>query len=57
MTAMRIGESRITSKGQITLPKKIAENLGAKKGDYIIFSKEGSRIYIDIGDITPRSRR
>ena len=35
--------ARVTSKGQVTLPKVVRDALGIKEGDEIIFRVEGSR--------------
>lgn len=36
--------ARITSKGQITIPKEIRNKLNLKEGDKVIFIEEGDRI-------------
>jgi len=36
--------ARITSKGQITIPKEIRNKLNLKEGDKVIFIEEGERI-------------
>jgi AbrB family looped-hinge helix DNA binding protein len=33
--------NRISSKGQVTLPKKVRETLGAKPGDLIVYQIQG----------------
>jgi AbrB family looped-hinge helix DNA binding protein len=38
--------SRITSKGQITIPAKIRERMGIEPGDEIIFVEENGRYYL-----------
>jgi antitoxin PrlF len=35
--------ARVTSKGQITVPKAVREALGIKEGDEVIFRVEGNR--------------
>jgi antitoxin PrlF len=35
--------AKVTSKGQVTLPKVVRDALGIKEGDEIIFRVEGSR--------------
>ena len=37
----------VTSKGQVTLPKKIRETLGIKKGDRIIARTKGKKITLE----------
>lgn len=36
--------AKITSKGQITIPKEIRRKLGVKDGDKVLFVEEGGRI-------------
>ncbi len=38
--------SRITSKGQVTVPKKIRDELRLKPKDFILFIKQGNNIVI-----------
>lgn len=38
--------STVTSKGQITVPKKIRERLGLKSGDTLEFITEGDRTFV-----------
>jgi AbrB family looped-hinge helix DNA binding protein len=35
--------ARITSKGQVTIPKPVREALGLQKGDQVVFRVEGDR--------------
>ena len=35
---------RISSKGQVTLPKKVRETLGAKPGDLIAYQIDGNAV-------------
>ncbi len=35
--------ARVTSKGQVTVPKAVREALGIKEGDQIVFRVEGNR--------------
>jgi AbrB family looped-hinge helix DNA binding protein len=35
--------ARVTSKGQITVPKAVREALGIKQGDEVVFRVEGNR--------------
>ena len=42
-----MGTATITSKGQITIPKKVREALGLKAGDRVLFlPEEDGRVYI-----------
>jgi antitoxin PrlF len=36
--------SRISSKGQVTIPKKVRETLGATPGDLIAYEVEGNMV-------------
>ncbi len=56
MPKERVGESRVTTKGQITLPKDVREVLNAEEGDYIIFFKEEGRVYIEAGSLMTKTR-
>ena len=38
--------AKVTSKGQITIPKEIREKLGIKTGDKILFIEDSGRIYL-----------
>ena len=38
--------SKITVKGQVTIPKKIRDQLGVTPGDVIVFKKKGGDIVI-----------
>jgi AbrB family looped-hinge helix DNA binding protein len=38
--------SRVTSKGQVTIPVEMRRKLGIKDGDKVVFIEEGSRIVI-----------
>jgi AbrB family looped-hinge helix DNA binding protein len=35
--------AKVTSKGQVTLPKAVREALGIKEGDAVVFRVEGNR--------------
>lgn len=35
--------AKVTSKGQVTLPRVVREALGIKEGDEVVFRVEGSR--------------
>ena len=56
MPADHIAEARMTSKGQVTLPKKVKEMLGAEEGDYIMFFKEDNRIFIGVGKLMAKGK-
>jgi AbrB family looped-hinge helix DNA binding protein len=44
--------AKITSKGQITIPKEVRERLGVKPGDSLEFAFEGERL-----EVRPKKRR
>ncbi len=35
--------AKVTSKGQVTVPKSVREALGLKEGDHVVFRVEGNR--------------
>ena len=35
--------ARVTSKGQVTVPKAVRDALGIKQGDHVVFRVEGNR--------------
>jgi len=41
-----LGTSRLTSKGQITIPKDVRELLNLKTGDIVVFIKKNDDIVI-----------
>ena len=46
-----IAHAKLTTNKQITLPKKIQNELKIKDGEYLMFFKENNRIYIERGGI------
>ena len=38
--------SKITVKGQVTIPKRVRDDLGVRAGDVIVFAKKGDDIVI-----------
>jgi len=42
-----VGESRLSSKSQITIPKTVRVLLELKPGDTIVFIYEDNRVYIE----------
>jgi len=43
---MFLGESKVTRSGQVTLNKKVREELGLDEGDFVVFKKENNRLFI-----------
>jgi AbrB family looped-hinge helix DNA binding protein len=39
-------EAKITSKGQITLPKDVRHALGVKPGDKVVFERHGEEVHV-----------
>ena len=44
MFELRVGS--VTLRGRVTIPKEIRDSLGIKKGDRVIFQKEGDSVII-----------
>jgi AbrB family looped-hinge helix DNA binding protein len=42
---------RVTSKGQVTIPKQIREKLGVKPGDEVGFREEGQSVILENADV------
>lgn len=58
MKEERIGQSKVTRRNQITIPKRVQEKLGEiKEGDYLLFFVEGDRIYIRKGEVVEVSNK
>ncbi len=43
---MEVQISKITAKGQTTIPSKVRQALGLKSGDRILFEEEGDKIVL-----------
>lgn len=41
-----MARARVTSKGQITVPKEVRERLGVEPGDILEFRREGDRLEV-----------
>ncbi len=54
MPGEKLAEARITSKGQITLPKKVQKILGVGQGDYLLFYQDEGRLLIVGGTVRPK---
>jgi AbrB family looped-hinge helix DNA binding protein len=44
---------RVTSKGQITLPKNVRELLQVSEGDYLTYRIENGRVYLEKANLIP----
>lgn len=42
---------RVTSKGQVTIPKQIRKKLGVKPGDEVGFREEGQTVILEHADV------
>lgn len=57
MKEVRIAQSKVTRRNQITIPKGVQDKLGRiKEGDYILFFEENNRIWIRKGEIVEASK-
>jgi AbrB family looped-hinge helix DNA binding protein len=41
-------KARITSKGQVTIPKDVREALGLREGDSLLFEVEGEKVTVSV---------
>lgn len=41
-----LGQAKITRAGQVTLNKKIRDELGVDIGNYVVFKKEGAKLVL-----------
>ena len=57
MSDGHVAEARITAKGQVTIPKKILEMIGAEEGDYLLFFQEGGKVTIEAGRLTAKQNK
>lgn len=46
MITNTIGQAKITRGGQVTLNKKIRDELGVDIGSYVVFQKDGDRLIL-----------
>lgn len=49
-----LGQAKITRGGQVTLNKKIRDELGLDIGSYVIFQKEGTKLVVLPAEIKPK---
>lgn len=52
-----LASARVTSRTQITIPKKVAALLGIEPGDLLLFHAEGRRVYVEAGAVVTKPRR
>lgn len=45
--------AKVTTKGQVTLPKEVREVLGADEGDYVLFARRGRSFEIRRLSLSP----
>jgi len=50
-------KAKITSKGQITIPKRIRDLLGVHPGDQVVFRSTEAGIVVEASTIDPLSRK
>lgn len=51
-------QAKVTTRIQITLPKKVQDKLGGlEEGDYLLFYEDAGRIYIKRGKLVPETIR
>jgi AbrB family looped-hinge helix DNA binding protein len=48
-----LGQAKITRGGQVTLSKKIREELGVDIGSYVLFQKDGNRLVLLPAELKP----
>ena len=48
--------ARLTRKGQVTIPRKLREELGLKPGDYLVLRPVAGGIFVSKAAIVPESR-
>lgn len=57
MPGEQVGASRMTTKNQITVPKEVKDILHVKPGDYVVYMREGNRVYLVAGAIVSREEK
>lgn len=45
--------AKVTSKGQVTIPKRVRDDLGLQDGDYLIFETKGDRALLTKAPVKP----
>jgi len=50
-------QSKVTTRKQIAIPKKVQKKIGGiEEGDYLLFYEEGGKIYIKKGVLVPKNK-
>ena len=49
-----LGQAKVTRGGQVTLNKKIRDELGLDIGSYVMFQKEGTKLVLLPAEIKPK---
>ena len=49
-----LGQAKVTRGGQVTLNKKIRDELGVDIGDYVMFQKEADRLVLLPAELKPK---
>lgn len=50
-----LGQAKITRGGQVTLSRKVREELGVDIGGYVLFLKEGTNLVVTPAEIKPKA--
>ena len=50
-----LGQAKVTRGGQVTLNKKIRDELGLDIGSYVMFQKEGTKLVLLPAEIKPKT--
>lgn len=50
-----LGQAKISTGGQITLNKKIRDELGVDIGNYVMFQKDGTKLVLLPAELKPRN--
>lgn len=50
-----LGQAKITRGGQVTLSKKVRDELGVDIGGYVLFQKEGTKLVVMPAEIKPKA--
>jgi AbrB family looped-hinge helix DNA binding protein len=45
--------AKLTSKGQVTIPKPVRDHLGLAPGDYLVFEVDGDRLDVTKAPVAP----